>query len=128
MQKRAATVAEILFAGLALAACASAPVIEAPEAPSDYRKIVLEKLPGLLPPSVNRGVVEISPLRPAAQNAPAPWIACLLIDAQGKEPKHYALFLNDHDVVDSRLAVVIDKCESAPYAPLTPAKSKRRRR
>jgi hypothetical protein len=128
MQKRCATAVIVVLAGLALGACAAAPVVEEPVAQPNYRKLVLEKLPGLLPPSVNRGLVEISPLRLAALNAPAPWIACMLIDARGKEPKRYALFFNDHDIVDSRLAVVIDRCEQASYAPLTPARAKPKRR
>jgi hypothetical protein len=127
MQKRRANAAILVLAGPILGACAAAPLTEAPGPQPDYRKIVLQKLPGLLPPSVNRGVVEVSPLRPAPLNAPAQWIACLLIDARGKEPKRYALFLNDHDIVDSRLAVVIDQCENAPYTPLTGTKSRRKR-
>lgn len=122
-----AAFAALLAAGVALSACASAPVVDKPATPPDYRKLIREKLATVAPAGTQPADVAISSLRAAPRNAPARWSVCLLVRPHGKEPQRYAVFFDDHGIVESRLAVVIDRCESERYGALAAA-SKRKRR
>ena len=63
------------------------------------------------------GVVEASPVRQAHAISPADWIVCAQSGARDLS-QPYALFFNGDTMVTFRLAVQIDDCARAPYAPV----------
>ena len=63
------------------------------------------------------GVVEASPVRQAHLLAPADWIVCAQSGARDLSPP-YAMFFNGDTMVHFRIAVEIDDCRRAPYAPV----------
>ena len=63
------------------------------------------------------GVVEASPVRQAHVISPADWIVCAQSGARDLS-QPYALFFNGDTMVTFRLAVQIDDCARAPYAPV----------
>jgi hypothetical protein len=64
------------------------------------------------------GMVEASPVRQAHLLSPADWIVCAQSGARDRSPP-YALFFNGDTMVHFRIAVEIDDCRRAPYAPVT---------
>jgi hypothetical protein len=44
------------------------------------------------------------------------WLTCLKIDARGN-PQHYAIFIQNDKVIDSRASVVMDQCQKEAYGP-----------
>jgi hypothetical protein len=64
------------------------------------------------------GMVEASPVRQAHPLAPADWIVCAQSGARDLSPA-YAMFFNGDSMVHFRIAVEIDDCRRAPYAPVT---------
>jgi hypothetical protein len=65
------------------------------------------------------GVVEASPVRQAHAISPADWIVCAQSGARDMS-RPYALFFNGDTMVHFRMAVQIDDCTLAPYAPVAP--------
>jgi len=63
------------------------------------------------------GVVEASPVRQAHVISPADWIVCAQSGARDLS-RPYALFFNGDTMVHFRIAVQIDACARAPYAPV----------
>jgi hypothetical protein len=64
------------------------------------------------------GMVEASPVRQAHPLAPADWIVCAQSGARDLSPS-YAVFFNGDTMVHFRIAVEVDDCRRAPYAPVT---------
>jgi hypothetical protein len=63
------------------------------------------------------GLVEASPVRQAHPLSPADWIVCAQNGAHDfSQP--YAMFFNGDTMVHYRIAVEIDDCLHAPYAPV----------
>jgi hypothetical protein len=66
------------------------------------------------------GYARVSRVRQAPVTAPADWMVCLRSDMES-DPHIYALFLQRNEVVDYRLALLVDQCAGETYAPLPPA-------
>ena len=64
------------------------------------------------------GIIEASPVRHAHLIAPGDWIVCAQSSVRDLSPP-YAMFFNGDKLVDYRIAVEIDDCRRAPYAPAT---------
>jgi len=62
------------------------------------------------------GTVEASPVRYAHLLAPGDWIVCAQSSMRDLSPP-YAMFFTGDKLVHYRLAVEIDDCRRAPYAP-----------
>jgi len=112
----------ILLAGLALCGCSTGDgaltpmeTSFAPTAPDI--SLVAEKIQTLFKKWNLPGSPEVSAVRPAHAASPAKWVVCLKSDAS-EQTNRYALFLQDSDIVASRIAVLIDQCAQDQYAPL----------
>ena len=66
------------------------------------------------------GTVEASPVRHAHLLAPGDWIVCAQSSVRDLSPP-YAMFFNGDRLVHYRIAVEIDDCRRAPYAPAAAA-------
>ena len=64
------------------------------------------------------GMVEASPVRYAHLLAPGDWIVCAQSSLRDLSPP-YAMFFTGDKLVHYRIAVEIDDCRRAPYAPAT---------
>lgn len=64
------------------------------------------------------GMVEASPVRYAHLLAPGDWIVCAQSSMRDLSPP-YAMFFTGDKLVHYRIAVEIDDCRRAPYAPVT---------
>ena len=62
------------------------------------------------------GMVEASPVRYAHLLAPGDWIVCAQSGVRDLSPP-YAMFFSGDKLVHYRIAVEIDDCRLAPYAP-----------
>ena len=62
------------------------------------------------------GTVEASPVRYAHLLAPGDWIVCAQSSVRDLSPP-YAMFFTGDKLVHYRIAVEIDDCRRAPYAP-----------
>ena len=90
----------------------------------DHRRIVADSIATLFEKNkdINFGVVEISDVRQVTASLVAKplggptWLTCLKLDAHGKA-QHYAIFIQDDKVVDSRLGVLADQCHKQTYTP-----------
>jgi hypothetical protein len=63
------------------------------------------------------GYPRVGQVRRAPVSALGDWIVCLRSDAEG-DPRVYALFIQNNDIVDYRLALIIDGCASERFEPL----------
>jgi hypothetical protein len=63
------------------------------------------------------GNPRVSPVRKAPVSALGDWIVCLMSDAEG-DPRIYALLIHNNEIVDYRLALVIDGCAGERFGPL----------
>lgn len=63
------------------------------------------------------GYPRISPVRKAPVSAFGDWIVCLRSDAES-DPRVYALLIQNNDIVDYRLALIIDGCAHERFAPV----------
>jgi hypothetical protein len=70
------------------------------------------------------GYPRVSPVRRAPVSALGDWIACLGSDAES-DPRVYALLIQNNEIVDYRLALIIDGCAKERYEPLPTPKSTR---
>jgi hypothetical protein len=68
------------------------------------------------------GYPRISQVRPAPVSALGDWMVCLRSDAEG-DPRVYALFIQNNDIVDYRLALIIDRCANERFAPMPTAQA-----
>jgi hypothetical protein len=63
------------------------------------------------------GYPRVSQARQAPVSALGDWIVCLRSDAES-DPRVYALLIQNNDIVDYRLALIIDGCANQSFAPL----------
>jgi hypothetical protein len=63
------------------------------------------------------GYARVSQVRRAPVSALGDWIVCLRSDADS-DPRTYALLIQNNDIVDYRLALVIDGCANERFEPL----------
>ena len=109
------------FAGLVLAGCAlgadPAPMLQpdtmtvpdiAPLAPRIQNTFNEAKL---------TGSPRVSSVRKAPVSALGDWAVCLRSDAPG-DPRVYALFIQNNEIVDFRLALIVDGCANVSFDPL----------
>jgi hypothetical protein len=87
------------------------------KAPKNYRKLIVDQQATLLQPSVERGAMDISDLRPADNYQGAEWVACLMTDT-GRKPRKWAIYFHEDTVVHVREALAIDRCAAEVYVPL----------
>lgn len=64
------------------------------------------------------GAPEVSNIRASLAPAPGDWIICLKSNAD--QSLRYAVFFQDAQYLSSRMAVVIDRCDTGPYGPAPP--------
>jgi hypothetical protein len=65
-----------------------------------------------------QGQPQVSVLRPATFTTIYEWMVCLKSDAPGPSPT-YALFFKKANLVDYRIAVQVDGCDTDAYVPLS---------
>jgi hypothetical protein len=70
------------------------------------------------------GYPRVSQVRKAAVSALGDWIVCLRSDAES-DPRVYALLIQNNEIVDYRLALIIDGCANERFEPLPTAKATR---
>jgi hypothetical protein len=63
------------------------------------------------------GYPRVSPVRKAPVSALGDWIVCLMSDVES-DPRVYALLIQNNEIVDYRLALIIDGCANERFAPL----------
>ena len=63
------------------------------------------------------GYPRVSQIRRAPVSALGDWIMCLRSDAES-DPRTYALLIQNNDIVDYRLALMIDGCVNERFEPL----------
>ena len=63
------------------------------------------------------GYPRVSQVRRAPVSALGDWIVCLRSDAES-DPRVYALLIQNNDIVDYRLALIIDGCAGERFGPL----------
>jgi hypothetical protein len=63
------------------------------------------------------GYPRVSQLRRAPVSALGDWMVCLRSDVES-DPRVYALLIQNNDIVDYRLALIIDECASERFEPL----------
>jgi hypothetical protein len=63
------------------------------------------------------GSPQVSPVRRAPVSALGDWIVCLRGDVEGKF-RVYALIIENNEIVDYRLALIVDGCANESFAPL----------
>ena len=70
------------------------------------------------------GYPRVSPVRKAPVSALGDWIVCLGSDAES-DPRVYALLVQNNEIVDFRLALIIDGCAKERYEPLPATRATR---
>lgn len=70
------------------------------------------------------GYPRVSQVRQAPVSAFGDWLVCLRSDAEN-DPRVYALMIQNDQIVDYRLALLIDGCERERFAPLPTARAYR---
>jgi hypothetical protein len=122
IRERAFLAAIVAVAAL-LAGCSMSELVQDLATPAadlsqpDHRRVVANNIQTVLPNQKNLGEVEISGLRRVDHLKGPAWLTCLKLDAQGT-PQHYAIFIQDNKIVDTRAGVVIDQCHRQAYTPL----------
>ena len=84
----------------------------------NYKQLATAHVKGLKYPG-GLATPTISPLRKSHTVAFADWMACVQGEGEGHR-RTFAVFYRDRKIVDLRLAVVIDGCDSEPYERLEP--------
>jgi hypothetical protein len=123
-QGRLAVRACVLVLAVTLVGCSASELVQnLPSAPAadlsqpNYRRIIAENIATIFPNQKNLGELEISGVRPVDHLKGPSWLACLKLDARGN-PQHYAIFIQDNKIIDSRVGVVMDQCYKETYTPL----------
>jgi hypothetical protein len=83
----------------------------------NHRRIVADNIKVIFPDQTLLGDVEISGVRPVDHLKGPAWVTCLKVVVRGI-PQHYAVFIQDNKVIDSRGGIVIDQCHKETYTPL----------
>ena len=79
-----------------------------------YRRIIASRLGHIAGDTARVGVLQISGARRVEHLRGASWLICLKTSAF-LQPRYYAIFIQGEQLVESRLAVVLDRCEEQPY-------------
>jgi hypothetical protein len=117
--------AGLLSAGCLLAGCAlgvdpgSMTQLEAVNVPNVV--VLAAKIQDTFKTVKLTGYPRISPARRAPVSALGDWIVCLRSDAES-DPRVYALLIQNNDIVDYRLALIIDGCANERFERLPTAK------
>jgi hypothetical protein len=110
-----------VFAGLILAGCSlgadplTPPRLEAEYAPGI--SALAGKIQNVFRAVKLAGYPRVSYLRKAPVTALADWMVCLRSDAE-TDSHIYALFIQGSEIVDYRLALMIDECANERFEPL----------
>jgi hypothetical protein len=109
------------FAGLALAGC-SLGADPGPMAQLDTVNVpniaaLATKIQGTFQAVKLTGNPRVSQVRRAPVSALGDWIVCLRSDGES-DPRVYALLVQNNDIVDYRLALIIDGCANERFEPL----------
>jgi hypothetical protein len=109
-----------VLAGLILGGCSlgAGPVPARLEAsnPPDVSRLSA-KIQEIFKSAKLTGYPRISPAHQAPITALADWVVCLRSDAES-DPRIYALLISGNEVVDYRLALVVDQCANQRFEPL----------
>jgi hypothetical protein len=114
------------FAGLLLAGCAlgadPAPMAQLDAVNVPNIATLAGKIQGTFGAVKLTGYPRVSQVRRAPVSAFGDWIICLRSDAES-DARVYALFIQNGEIVDYRLALIIDGCANESFGPLpTPGK------
>jgi hypothetical protein len=93
----------------------SSPDVAGPE--PAYRFIIANSIGGIVGSAAPAGTFEISALRRVDSLKGPSWLVCIRTQNFPQLPHHYAVFLQNERVVNSRLSVLIDQCEMQTYLP-----------
>jgi hypothetical protein len=109
------------FAGLWLAGC-SLGADPTPMAQLDTSTVpnimaLAPKIQGTFAAVKLTGYPRVSPVRKAPVTALGDWVVCLRSDAES-DPRTYALIIQNNEIVDYRLALMIDGCANESFDPL----------
>ncbi len=103
------------LAGCSILDVASHPSAEqAAQAAPAYRRIIAIRIKEILGDPTRAGVMQISGVRRVEYLRGTSWLVCLKASAF-LQPRYYAIFLQGDNVVESRLAVIVDGCDRQPY-------------
>jgi hypothetical protein len=109
------------FAGLFLAGCslgADPAALAQLDAPGVPNVVALSgKIQDTFKAVKLTGYARVSQIRRAPVSALGDWIVCLRSDVES-DPRIYALLIQNNDIVDYRLALVIDGCANERFEPL----------
>ncbi len=79
-----------------------------------YRRIIAARLGYIAGDTARMGVLQISGARRVEHVRGPSWLICLKTSAF-LQPRYYAIFIQGEQLVESRLAVVLDRCEEQRY-------------
>jgi hypothetical protein len=115
----------MLSVTIALALCGCSSVFDLVTHPSadqathlapPYRGIVAEKIKDIVGPPDAGGVMQISGIRRVEYRRGPSWLVCLKVNSYSR-PLSYAVFIQESSVIESRVAVMIDRCDEQTYDP-----------
>ena len=127
-RNRSVARAFVLAVALAVGGCSGSEIVQnwappasAPELTQpNHRRIVADNIKVIFPDQTALGDIEISGVRPVDHLKGAAWLTCLKVVVRGT-PQHYAVFIQDDKIIDSRGGIVIDQCHKETYTPLQTA-------
>ena len=85
--------------------------------PTDYRFAIANRLTTIVGSPTGAGTLEISSPRRVDSLKGASWLTCIKVQNFPLPPRHYAVFIQRNQIVDSRLSVLIDQCEFQSFEP-----------
>jgi hypothetical protein len=89
--------------------------------PANYRFIIANGLAGIMgsKDDANSRLLEITPPRRVDATRGASWMVCVkVLRFPSRTPRsYYTVFIQRSRIIESRLSVVLDQCESQPYSP-----------
>jgi hypothetical protein len=108
-------VVALMLAGCSVLDLSSQPAADdVSEIAPQYRQIIAARLRNIIGDPARAGVLQISGVRRVNHLRGPSWLVCLKTSAF-LQPRHYAIFLQGEQIVESRLAVVLDGCDGQPY-------------
>jgi hypothetical protein len=109
------------FAGLLLAGCAlgadPGPLTQPDTVNVPDMAALAPKIQSTFTAVKLTGYPRVSPVRKAPVSALGDWIVCLRSDAES-DSRIYALLIQNNEIVDYRLALMIDGCAGERFGPL----------
>jgi len=110
-------------AAVTLGGCSASEIVQswAPGPVADlsqpnYRRIVADNIKTVFPNQTSLGTLEISGVRPVDHLKGPAWLTCLKLDAHGN-PQHYAIFIQNDKIIDTRVGILLDQCHKEAYTP-----------